>query len=113
MPHDILLTKLNPDFGVTGSFLDLICNYLSGRQQFTVLNGVKLELLPVRMGIPQGSVLRPMLSVLFTNNLPSLAGLQIMAGQRTMSGQNWVLTGQILGLPDTLSGPLPTSSEKF
>ena len=40
-------------------------------------------------------------------------GLQITAGQRTMSGQNWVLTGQILGLPDTLSGPLLTRSETF
>ena len=42
-----------------------------------------------------------------------LAGLQIMAGQQTMSGQNWVLTGEILGLPDILSGPLPTRSKKF
>ena len=40
-------------------------------------------------------------------------GLQITAGQRTMSGQNWLLTGQILGLPDMLSGHLPTRSEKF
>ena len=42
-----------------------------------------------------------------------LSGLQITAGQRTMSGQNWVLTGQILGLPDMLSGHLPTRSDKF
>ena len=42
-----------------------------------------------------------------------LAGLEIMAGQQTMSGQNWVLTGEILGLPDILSGPLPTRSKKF
>ena len=41
------------------------------------------------------------------------AGLQKTASQRTMSGQNWVLTGQILGLPDILSCPLPTHSEKF
>ena len=44
---------------------------------------------------------------------PGDAGLQITAGQRTMSGQNWVLTGQILGLPNILSGPLPTRSKKF
>ena len=65
VPHDILLTKLNRDYGVTGSLLDLIRNYLSGRQQFTMLNGVKVELLPVplRMGIPQGSGLGPTLFV--------------------------------------------------
>ena len=65
MHHDILLKKLNCEFGVKGSLLDLICNYLSGRQQFTVLNGVKLFFLPVSMGIPQG------LFMLFTNDLPS------------------------------------------
>ena len=37
-----------------------------------------------------------------------ITGLEITAGQRTMSGQNWVLTGQIFGWPDMLSGHLPT-----
>ena len=51
------------------------------------------------------------LNVLTDGNL--MSGLQITAGQRTMSSQNWVLTGEILGLPDMLSGHLPTRSEKF
>ena len=44
---------------------------MTGRKQFTVLNGVKSDLLPVSMGLPQGSVLgrQPTLFTLFTNDL--------------------------------------------
>ena len=71
MAHEIVLKKLNCEFGVKGSLLDLIRNYLSGRQQFTLLNGRKSDLLPVSMGMPQGSVLGPTLLVLFSNDLLS------------------------------------------
>ena len=41
--HDILETKLNRDFEITGTLLDWLKSYLHGRQQFTALNGVKSE----------------------------------------------------------------------
>ena len=69
--HDILETKLNRDFGITGTLLDWLKSYLHGRQQFTVLNGVKSERSQVSFGIPQSSVLGPTLFTLFTNDLPA------------------------------------------
>ena len=69
--HDILETKLNRDFGITGTLLDWLKSYLHGRQQFTVLNGVKSERSQVSFSIPQGLVLGPTLFTLFTNDLPA------------------------------------------
>ena len=69
--HEILVKKLEYRFGVSGPLLDWIKDYLSGRMQFTVLNGVKSDILPIITGIPQGSVLGSTLFTLFTNDLPA------------------------------------------
>ena len=67
---NVLLRKLENDFGINGVLLDWLRSYLDNRKQYTVLNGIASDLNTVKSGIPQGSVLGPTLFSLYTSDLP-------------------------------------------
>ena len=56
--HDILLAKLE-HYGIRGPALDLLSDYLTSRFQYVTIDGVCSDLLPITIGVPQGSVLGP------------------------------------------------------
>ena len=62
--HSILLGKLE-HLGLRGAPLDLLKSYLSNRKQYVVFNGKESQHYDVTVGVPQGSILGPLLFLLF------------------------------------------------
>ena len=66
--HDILLKKLH-HYGVRGLCNDWIRSYLVGRRQFVSVSGVKSTSKVINYGVPQGSVLGPLLFLIYVNDI--------------------------------------------
>ena len=74
LDHNTLLNKLE-HYGIAGNANKLINYYLTSRQQFVQINGVQSKPADIKIGVPQGSVLGPLLFNIYINDMQKASKL--------------------------------------
>jgi hypothetical protein len=103
--HDVLLERLSRSFGVSGDALERFRSYLSGRSQYVRCGGDISDVADVICGVPQGSVLGPILFILYTADLASIVAAF------GLSMHQYADDSQIYGSCHTATPPSPYRSQ--
>jgi len=72
--HTILINKLR-HYGIRGTTNAWFSNYLSGRYQCVSINGTKSDFKEIQCGVPQGSILGPILFLIYINDISTVSDL--------------------------------------
>ena len=74
--HEILLTKMNR-YGIQGTSLDWFKSYLTNRTQRCSVNDCLSDFTTLKCGVPQGTILGPLLFLVYINDLPNCLSFSI------------------------------------
>ena len=109
--HDLLLRKLTL-YGLSNDTLRLISSFLSNREQLVCINTIKSNFLPVKYGIPQGSVLGPLPFSLYINDLPLFikALCELFADDTTIHSSHSNLNNRLVSLQESINNRIPQGS---
>ena len=101
--HNILLRKLQK-YGIRGNVFKFFQSYLSSRSQFVKVNDVESSLMHIEFGVPQGSILGPLLFLIYINDLPEATNffIKLFADDTFLCSQNH----NILRLENEVNGEL-------
>ena len=80
--HDLLVSKLNV-YGIRGIAIHWLSNYLTNRKQYVNVDGHSSNLLDVTCGLPQGSILGPILFLIYINDICNVSDLLVLFADDT------------------------------